>query len=81
MVQPMGWGIEILRDGKALLEHGKRFASGGAYHPWTVGEEKVIKEYVMLDFRASVPAVPHPDPTPLPYHLPERLSAVSCLGL
>ncbi|KAJ6567280.1 hypothetical protein DFH09DRAFT_918962, partial [Mycena vulgaris] len=49
-----GWGIEILREGDRIEDHMERFQSGGAYH--TSIQNKTMKEYAVLDFRASTAA-------------------------
>ena len=51
------WGIELLRDGKELYEHGSRFEETGAYGVWL--PTKDMLEYLILDFRRSQPIVTH----------------------
>ncbi|CAA7269652.1 unnamed protein product [Cyclocybe aegerita] len=58
LVIKRGWGIEIIRDGNELEQHGSRFKPGGAYHPWISGN--ILQEYVMLDFRRTTPMKAHP---------------------
>jgi len=41
----LDWGIELLRDGKNLLEHVNRFKEGGHYFEYS------MKAFVILDFR------------------------------
>ncbi|KAF8638655.1 hypothetical protein AX17_002036 [Amanita inopinata Kibby_2008] len=53
------WGIEITRDGSELLQHDRRFRSGGAYHAWI--KDGHMAAYILLDFRQSVPVKPHPN--------------------
>jgi hypothetical protein len=49
------WGVELLRDGKDLQGHAGRFSSQERY-------KKTVQttEYVILDFRRSIPIKAHP---------------------
>lgn len=53
-----GWGIEITRDGSRFQEHNNRFRDGSAYHAWI--ESGHMKQYILLDFRTSIPQRAHP---------------------
>lgn len=57
-VPQSSWGIEILRDGSDLSGHNARFQPDGAYGAWLESREMV--DYVLLDFRRTVPRDPHP---------------------
>jgi len=51
------WGIEILRDGKALVQHYARFDATGPYGRWLSGGE--MAHYIILDFRTKLPQKRH----------------------
>ncbi|KAJ9263388.1 hypothetical protein DTO212C5_7573 [Paecilomyces variotii] len=59
LVKSVGWAIECLRDGDRIEEHISRFHEGGRYHKWI--ETAEIKQYILLDFRTSVPQKPRDD--------------------
>jgi hypothetical protein len=52
------WGIELTRDGDNLSEHGARFPDGDAYGQWLQSLD--MTDYVLLDFRSTMPAQTHP---------------------
>lgn len=54
----MKWGIEITRDGNLLKQHHFRFTASGAYGAWLQSNEMV--DYILLDFRTSLPIEAHP---------------------
>ncbi|KAJ3503931.1 hypothetical protein NLJ89_g8210 [Agrocybe chaxingu] len=58
LVPQRGWGIEIVQDSDRLEEQDSR-STPEAYHPWI--SKNCLKDYVMLDFRSSIPKTPHPD--------------------
>lgn len=57
-VPAKNWGFEILYDEDTVSGHPSQFAPGGSYYPWV--EQGVLKGYAMLDFRTTVPTIPHP---------------------
>ncbi|KAL5512666.1 hypothetical protein ACEPAG_2932 [Sanghuangporus baumii] len=57
------WGIEIVRDGDRLAQHSERFEASGAY-----GRDLLLDDYIILDFRATMPRTSHPSLKNL-YHL------------
>ncbi|GAD99046.1 predicted protein [Paecilomyces variotii No. 5] len=59
LVKSVGWAIECLRDGDKIEEHISRFSEGGRYHKWIQSSE--IKQYIILDFRTSIPQKPRDD--------------------
>jgi hypothetical protein len=52
------WGIEITRDGNRLDGHSSRFANSGAYGAWLMSGD--MADYILLDFRMTVPTKAHP---------------------
>jgi len=65
-VSPVGWALELLRDGSDLREHERRFEPGGKYH------KVPIAAYAGLDFRsqeAAPVAQPPPQLVPSSYHI------------
>ena len=56
LVRSVKWGIECVRDGAKLQEHIGRFAKKGRYYPWI--ESGQMKEFILLDFRWSIPKTP-----------------------
>lgn len=46
------WGIELLRDGDRVHEHGHRFDPSGAYHSMI---SHGMKEFIIVDFRTTIP--------------------------
>jgi len=50
------WGIELVRDGKELNEHGSRFEETGTYGVWL---PEHMYQYLLLDFRTTQPTVTH----------------------
>ena len=50
------WGIELLRDGDRLVAHNDRYITG-EYSKWI--EEGKMDDYIMIDFRSTVPTVKH----------------------
>lgn len=52
------WGIELTWEGSELAEHDGRFGPLGAYGVWLSSNEMV--DYILLDFRTSMPTKPHP---------------------
>lgn len=51
------WGIELVRDGNELYEHGSRFEETGAYGVWLTANDML--QYLTLDFRRTQPVVSH----------------------
>jgi hypothetical protein len=49
----IAWGVELLVSGDGLPEHIGRFKAGGVYHQLL--EQKLLKEWVILDFRRTRP--------------------------
>jgi len=45
----LAWGVELLREGKGLAEHQRRFASDGRY------ANLQLSDYILIDFRAHKP--------------------------
>ena len=64
-IKKVGWSIERLRDGDRLDEHIARFRIGGrSYKRIKTGdkagdEDEVIREYILLDSRKSIPDKPN----------------------
>ena len=52
-IKERGWGIEIVRDGDRLDEHCEWFLPVGSYNGWV--SESILKDWLILDFRHSVP--------------------------
>lgn len=55
LLKKVKWGIECVREGTRLEEHVQRFLSGGRYYPWI--EEKQMLDYILIDFRKSMPKI------------------------
>ncbi|KAG8791597.1 hypothetical protein FRC16_000353 [Serendipita sp. 398] len=49
------WGVELLRDGDRLEKHAGRFSDQGAY-----AKTMDFDDYIILDFRTSMPRDKHP---------------------
>lgn len=47
------WGIEVMREGGRLQNHIDRFKPDGPYGSW-----KLVKDWVVLDFRQTEPPAP-----------------------
>jgi hypothetical protein len=47
------WAIGCVTEGDRLEQHIERFLEGGRYHKWIESGE--IKDYIILDFRTSMP--------------------------
>lgn len=62
-VSPVGWALELLRDGSCVQEHEERFLPGGKYAdmPWA--------EHAVLDFRNPEKAAWQPRPYPQTYRV------------
>ena len=56
LLKKVKWGIECVREGTRLDEHIQRFLPGGRYYPWI--EEKQMSDYILIDFRKSMPKMP-----------------------
>ncbi|PVF97275.1 hypothetical protein CPB86DRAFT_786079 [Serendipita vermifera] len=56
------WGVELLRDGDRLENHSSRFTGQGKY------ADMKFKDYILLDFRKTVPKKEHPN-IPKLYHV------------
>ncbi len=56
-IEAKKWGIELVRDGKGLYEHGSRFDVTGAYGTWLPTNDML--DYLLLDFRGNRPIVTH----------------------
>lgn len=52
-MKSMNWAIECVREGDRLQQHVKRFQEGGKYHRWI--QDGSITEYIIIDFRTSMP--------------------------
>ncbi|KAK7020654.1 hypothetical protein VNI00_017692 [Paramarasmius palmivorus] len=52
-IEEKRWGIELLRDGDRIIEHGdaQRYEPGGKYNGWF--QTDMMKDYVILDFRTK----------------------------
>ncbi|KAF9531360.1 hypothetical protein CPB83DRAFT_904486 [Crepidotus variabilis] len=48
------WGIECMQDGIRLPQHVSRYGPNGAYGEWLASRE--LDDYILLDFRTSIPA-------------------------
>ena len=62
------WGIEFTRDGTKLIEHDARFQRGGAYEKW-IKDGNMI-EYILIDFRTTIPRTHHRGQSLLKYPFP-----------
>lgn len=56
-----GWGFELLRDGRRLAEHCKRFERNGIYNQAI--QQGILSDWLLLDCRHTVPR--NPCKTPL----------------
>jgi hypothetical protein len=61
-VSPVGWALELLRDGIDMREHEQRFEPGGKYHNMPMGS------YAVLDFRSQPAARPQLRQAASSYH-------------
>jgi len=52
------WGVELLRDGDRLRDHYSRFTTG-EYGRWL--QNGKMKEYILVDFRSTMPSQPKGD--------------------
>lgn len=52
------WGYEWLRDGSEIAAHCRRFEGNGKYKRWLDSGD--MTDYLLLDFRSTVPREPHP---------------------
>ena len=56
LVRSVKWGIDCVRDGAKLQEQIGRFPKGRRYDLWIVSGQ--MKDYILLDFRRSIPRTP-----------------------
>lgn len=52
------WGYEWLRDGLEIAAHYHRFEGNGRYKRWLDSGD--MADFLLLDFRSTVPREPHP---------------------
>lgn len=52
------WGFEFIRSGSNIVEHMGRFQLGGAYHSLIMSG--LMSQYLVLDFRLSMPQKSRP---------------------
>ncbi|KAL3454962.1 hypothetical protein BJX64DRAFT_273180 [Aspergillus heterothallicus] len=61
------WGLELLRERDRLVEHMKRFETGGQYYSMMQTGE--MEQYIVLDFTNTAPKKPHPEYKGKLYHV------------
>ncbi|PYI09961.1 hypothetical protein BO78DRAFT_435397 [Aspergillus sclerotiicarbonarius CBS 121057] len=61
------WGLELLRDRDRLVEHMKRFESGGQY--FSMIQSGDMERYIVLDFTSVPPKKPRPEYRDRLYHV------------
>jgi len=65
-IRSVKWAIECVREGDRLKEHISGFQPGGRYYPMIASGE--IRDYILLDFRTSMPKKARDD-TPFLYFI------------
>ena len=62
----VGWGLELVREGKQLTEHCHRFEPNGRYWPWV--QSGSLADWLVIDCRTSVPQSQSKSLYPRPQH-------------
>ncbi|OJJ96249.1 hypothetical protein ASPACDRAFT_47019 [Aspergillus aculeatus ATCC 16872] len=58
LVPQKQWGVELLRSGDRIQQHMQRFKTKGPYFPLL--REKLIQEYIVLNFTRTPPRKSYP---------------------
>lgn len=66
------WGLEFTREGHCLRTHYARFQPGGNDHKWITNGDLVA--WALIDFRRTIPTIPHPGKRLYPIHHEENPS-------
>ncbi|KAF5865905.1 hypothetical protein ETB97_001973 [Aspergillus alliaceus] len=61
------WGLELLREHDRVVEHMRRFETGGQYYSMIQSGE--MEQYIVLDFTNTAPKKPHPEHKGKLYHV------------
>ncbi|KAB8228966.1 uncharacterized protein BDW43DRAFT_322502 [Aspergillus alliaceus] len=61
------WGLELLREHDRVVEHMRRFETGGQYYSMIQSGE--MEQYIVLDFTNTAPKKPHPEYKGKLYHV------------